>query len=221
MAIRAPLLVASAGKTQHRLAARRDPAGRSQSHPGASAPAGHSGRWPAAWSRRSDPGGRGRDRRRPRHGRSGLAAPGARWSPRLPSHRPDPDHDGASTLSAQQADAAETLAAGVRAGSFAVTLLDGVTGSGKTETYLEAVAEAIRRGRQSLILLPEIALSAQWLERFARRFGVQPAVWHSELTPATRRRTWRAVAGGRSTCRRRCSLSSVPALSRSRPHRGR
>jgi primosomal protein N' (replication factor Y) len=111
---------------------------------------------------------------------------------------PDPGHAAAPTLSPQQAAAAETLAAGVRARAFTVTLLDGVTGSGKTETYLEAVAEAIRLGRQSLILLPEIALSAQWLERFARRFGVQPAVWHSDLTPATRRRTWRAVAAGQA-----------------------
>jgi primosomal protein N' (replication factor Y) len=110
--------------------------------------------------------------------------------------RPDPDHAGAAILSARQSEAAETLAAGVRARAFAVTLLDGVTGSGKTETYLEAVAEAVRLGRQSLILLPEIALSAQWLDRFARRFGVPPAVWHSDLTPATRRRTWRAVAEG-------------------------
>jgi primosomal protein N' (replication factor Y) (superfamily II helicase) len=110
--------------------------------------------------------------------------------------RPDPDHAGAATLSAQQAEAGRSLVEGVRAQAFAVTLLDGVTGSGKTETYLEAVAEAIRLGRQSLILLPEIALSAQWLERFTRRFGVAPAVWHSDLTPATRRRTWRAVASG-------------------------
>jgi primosomal protein N' (replication factor Y) len=112
--------------------------------------------------------------------------------------RPDPDHAGAAVLSAQQAEAAESLMASVRGQVFAVTLLDGVTGSGKTETYLEAVAEAIRLGRQSLILLPEIALSAQWLDRFARRFGVPPAVWHSDLTPATRRRTWRAVAEGRA-----------------------
>ena len=110
--------------------------------------------------------------------------------------RPDLDHPGAADLSAPQALAAETLAAAVRARAFSVTLLDGVTGSGKTETYLEAVAQAIRLGRQSLILLPEIALSAQWLDRFARRFGVPPAVWHSDLTPATRRRTWRAVAHG-------------------------
>lgn len=110
--------------------------------------------------------------------------------------RPDPDHHGAPVLSEDQAAASAALVAQVRARHFAVTLLEGVTGSGKTETYLEAVAEAIRAGRQSLILLPEIALSAQWLERFARRFGVAPAVWHSDLSPGLRRRTWRAVAAG-------------------------
>jgi primosomal protein N' (replication factor Y) len=112
--------------------------------------------------------------------------------------RPDPAFPGAAILSGPQREAADALAARVSERSFSVTLLDGVTGSGKTETYLEAVAEAVRLGRQSLILLPEIALSAQWLERFARRFGVPPAVWHSDLTPATRRRTWRAVAEGQA-----------------------
>ena len=77
-----------------------------------------------------------------------------------------------------------------------MTLLDGVTGSGKTEVYFEAVADAIRRGRQSLILMPEIALTAQFLDRFAARFGVRPAEWHSELSPRKRARTWRAVADG-------------------------
>jgi primosomal protein N' (replication factor Y) (superfamily II helicase) len=77
-----------------------------------------------------------------------------------------------------------------------VTLLDGVTGSGKTEVYFEAVADTIRRGRQSLILMPEIALTAQFLDRFAARFGVRPAEWHSELSPRKRARTWRAVADG-------------------------
>ncbi|MCB8880356.1 primosomal protein N' [Acidisoma cellulosilytica] len=110
--------------------------------------------------------------------------------------QPDPAYQGAAVLSGDQRAAADALAASVTERAFSVTLLDGVTGSGKTETYLEAVAEAIRLGRQSLILLPEIALSAQWLERFARRFGVPPAVWHSDLSPATRRRTWRAVADG-------------------------
>ncbi len=79
---------------------------------------------------------------------------------------------------------------------FSVTLLDGVTGSGKTEVYFEAIAEVLRSGRQALVLVPEIALTGQWLDRFEARFGVAPAVWHSELTPARRRDTWRAVARG-------------------------
>ncbi|MFQ6016853.1 MAG: primosomal protein N' [Kiloniellaceae bacterium] len=99
-------------------------------------------------------------------------------------------------LNADQAAAAEALGAKVRAGRFGVSLLDGVTGAGKTEVYLEAVAAALAAGRQALVLLPEIALSARWLARFARRFGVEPAVWHSELTAAQRRGTWRAVALG-------------------------
>src|SRR4051794_39247107 len=90
-------------------------------------------------------------------------------------------------------DAMRTLAAN---GSFHVALLDGVTGSGKTEVYFEAIAEVIRRGKQSLILMPEIALTGQFLDRFARRFGVRPLEWHSELTPRTRGRNWAAIAAG-------------------------
>jgi primosomal protein N' (replication factor Y) (superfamily II helicase) len=108
---------------------------------------------------------------------------------------PDPEHPG-EVLSLDQVAAAAPLRQAVAAGEFSVTLLDGVTGSGKTEVYLEAVAECLRRGRQALVLLPEIALSSQWLERFERRFGVAPAVWHSDLTSRVRRTTWRAVAEG-------------------------
>jgi len=108
---------------------------------------------------------------------------------------PDPEHPG-PTLAPDQAAAAEALRGKVAARAFDVTLLTGVTGSGKTEVYLDAVAQAIREGRQALVLLPEIALSAQWLERFRRRFGVDPALWHSELSSRTRRDTWRAVAEG-------------------------
>jgi len=75
-------------------------------------------------------------------------------------------------------------------GSFHVALLDGVTGSGKTEVYFEAVAEIIRRAKQSLILMPEIALTGHSLDRFTQRFGVRPLEWHSELTPRTRARNW-------------------------------
>lgn len=102
------------------------------------------------------------------------------------------------TLSPAQEISSAALRAEVTAEKFSVTLLDGVTGSGKTEVYLEAVAEALRREKQALVLLPEIALSIQFLERFAARFGVRPAVWHSELTPAQRRETYRAVAEGRA-----------------------
>ena len=79
-------------------------------------------------------------------------------------------------------------------GGYTVSLLDGVTGSGKTEVYFEAVAENIRRGHQTLVLMPEIALTAGFLDRFAQRFGVRPAEWHSQLAPRKRARTWEAVA---------------------------
>ncbi len=101
-------------------------------------------------------------------------------------------------FSAPQAAAVAALQADVQANAFSVTLLDGVTGSGKTEVYLEAVAEVLRQGGQALVLLPEIALSVQFLQRFERRFGAPPAIWHSELTPALRRETLRAVAEGRA-----------------------
>jgi primosomal protein N' (replication factor Y) len=111
---------------------------------------------------------------------------------------PDPAFRPADFAPAQGA-AAEALRQTVGAGGYTVTLLDGVTGSGKTEVYFEAVGEMLRRGRQTLILMPEIALTAQFLDRFAARFGVRPAEWHSELTPRRRARTWRAVASGEAS----------------------
>jgi primosomal protein N' (replication factor Y) len=114
--------------------------------------------------------------------------------PPPPYGRPDPAAPGPQ-LSSAQAAAAQSLAGRVGAG-FSATLLDGVTGSGKTEVYFEAVAAALAAGRQALVLLPEIALSAQWLDRFAQRFGVRPAAWHSDLTQAERRAAWRAIAAG-------------------------
>ena len=125
---------------------------------------------------------------------AGVLRPVALAAP-PPFQRPDPDHPG-PILSAEQTTGAVALHAAVSAHEFSVTLLEGVTGSGKTEVYLEAIAEVLRQGRQALVLLPEIALSSQWLERFERRFGVAPAVWHSDLSPRTRRITWRAVAEG-------------------------
>src|ERR1700731_1801450 len=111
------------------------------------------------------------------------------------AQKPDPDFV-QSEFTPDQSAAATALKATVEKGGYSVTLLDGVTGSGKTEVYFEAVADTVRSGRQSLILMPEIALTAQFLDRFAARFGVRPAEWHSELSPRKRARTWRAVADG-------------------------
>ena len=125
---------------------------------------------------------------------AGLLLP-ATMPASLSFQRPDPEHPG-RILSPDQEAAAAALRGAVRDGVFSVSLLDGVTGSGKTEVYLEAVAECLRGGRQALVLLPEIALSAQWFDRFTQRFGVAPAVWHSDLPTRVRRTTWRAVDGG-------------------------
>jgi primosomal protein N' (replication factor Y) len=129
----------------------------------------------------------------------GLVDEGAVETVVLPSEpvaeRPDPDFI-TTDFTGAQATAAAELKATVAKGGYSVTLVDGVTGSGKTEVYFEAVADMVRAGRQSLILMPEIALTAQFLDRFAARFGVRPAEWHSELSPRKRARTWRAVAEG-------------------------
>jgi len=108
---------------------------------------------------------------------------------------PDPDF-AATEFTADQRAAADVLRTSAAKGGYGVTLLDGVTGSGKTAVYFEAVAEIIRRGRQALVLVPEIALTSQFLDRFAERFGVRPAAWHSQLAPRLRARTWSAVAAG-------------------------
>ncbi|HUI20528.1 MAG TPA: primosomal protein N' [Methylocella sp.] len=100
------------------------------------------------------------------------------------------------SLEAAQQEAAATLIERVKAHAFSVTLLEGVTGSGKTEVYFEAVAASLEAGRQSLILLPEIALTAQFLDRFAARFGARPAEWHSGVSARKRARLWNVVALG-------------------------
>ena len=99
-------------------------------------------------------------------------------------------------LSAQQREAADIFSNAVRKAEFAPFLLDGVTGSGKTETYFEPVAEALRMGRQVLVLLPEIALTENFLHRFEERFGAPPVLWHSSLKSTERRRAYRAVSEG-------------------------
>jgi primosomal protein N' (replication factor Y) (superfamily II helicase) len=112
-----------------------------------------------------------------------------------PYPRSRPDHQ-VPALTADQAAAAAALRAAVRAARFAPFLLDGVTGSGKTETYFEPIAEALAAERQVLVLLPEIALTEAFLKRFEARFGAPPVLWHSSLRSTERRRAWRAVAGG-------------------------
>ncbi|MCR2833303.1 primosomal protein N' [Parerythrobacter lacustris] len=112
-----------------------------------------------------------------------------------PYPRADAGHAAVDLNPGQQAVAA-TLVEAVEARSFAPYLLDGVTGSGKTETYFEAVAAALRQGRQVLVLLPEIALTEAFLRRFEDRFGAAPIVWHSSLKSTERRRAWRAIASG-------------------------
>ncbi|MDD5587187.1 MAG: primosomal protein N' [Alphaproteobacteria bacterium] len=114
---------------------------------------------------------------------------------RLDFPQPDPDHQ-SPDLTSEQRKAAEHLKACVKDGVFSVTLLDGVTGSGKTEVYCEALATALRQGRQALVLLPEIAMTAALIDRLAARFGVRPVEWHSELTEKQRRLNWNAIARG-------------------------
>jgi primosomal protein N' (replication factor Y) (superfamily II helicase) len=127
----------------------------------------------------------------------GLVAAGALRAvevPAAPEPLPDWRRRGLD-LTPSQAESAATLRAAV-SGGYAVRLLDGVPGSGKTEVYFEAIAEALARDLQVLVLLPEIALSAQWRARFIRRFGAPPREWHSDLARGERRRTWRSVAEG-------------------------
>ncbi len=99
-------------------------------------------------------------------------------------------------LSRDQEAAAKSLRRAVIARDFSVTLIDGVTGSGKTEVYFEAVAAAVAAGRQVLILMPEIALTSQFIRRVEARFGAPPAGWHSGMKPRERERVWRGVANG-------------------------
>ncbi|MFN4143103.1 primosomal protein N' [Aestuariivirga sp.] len=128
-----------------------------------------------------------------------LARDGALEAVALPALRPFPVPDlnaGGFTLSADQKVAAEALRAMVAERQHRVMLLDGVTGSGKTEVYFEAMAAALAGGGQVLLLLPEIALTQPFLARVENRFGCEPAQWHSDLRPRERERVWRGVADG-------------------------
>lgn len=129
----------------------------------------------------------------------GLVKQGALREEEAPRDTPypqlDPELPG-KQLTEDQASAAAALAEGVHSGRYGTTLLKGVTGSGKTEVYLEAVAAALRAGRQALVLLPEIALTAEFLTRVEARFGANPAEWHSGATMTERRRVWKMVGQG-------------------------
>ncbi|MGH6761181.1 MAG: primosomal protein N' [Phyllobacterium sp.] len=129
----------------------------------------------------------------------GMSAQGVFEEVSIPPHpivaAPDISY-GRADLSPAQREAADSLAEAARNACFSVALLDGVTGSGKTEVYFEAVAAAVEQGKQVLILLPEIALTQQFLDRFHDRFGTRPAEWHSDLAPRMRERVWRQVAEG-------------------------
>lgn len=129
----------------------------------------------------------------------GLIRAGVLGSVEIPPPKavvtPDPDYLDVA-LTPDQTVAADALNDAIRDARFAVSLIDGVTGSGKTEVYLEAVAAAVKAGRQVAILLPEIALTGQFLARFEARFGARPAEWHSDVPPRQRARVWRGVATG-------------------------
>ena len=112
-----------------------------------------------------------------------------------PFERADPDYF-VPELSTEQQKVASHFVESVEQGEFAPFLLDGVTGSGKTETYFEAIAASLRKDRQVLVLLPEIALTEAFLRRFEERFGVPPVTWHSSLKQTERRRAWRAISSG-------------------------
>jgi primosomal protein N' (replication factor Y) (superfamily II helicase) len=129
----------------------------------------------------------------------GLIDEGTLETLSLPPERlfgtPDPDH-AQTDLSPAQHDAARELMQAVDARAAAPILLEGVTGSGKTEVYFEAIAQALRVGRQALILVPEIALTAQFLDRFGARFGTRPAAWHSGVTGRKREKLYAGLASG-------------------------
>jgi primosomal protein N' (replication factor Y) (superfamily II helicase) len=128
----------------------------------------------------------------------GLVASGNLVEVAIPEKRlPKPDAKYHETeFTPEQARGVHALRSAVDGANFSVTLLDGVTGSGKTEVYFEAVARTLERGKQALIMLPEIALTDQFMRRFTSRFGCAPVEWHSALSGPERGRVWRAAATG-------------------------
>jgi primosomal protein N' (replication factor Y) len=128
----------------------------------------------------------------------GLVKAGVLAEEEAPRDLPYPVLDPArpARLAGDQIGAGAALDAAVSKGGYSTTLLKGVTGSGKTEVYLEAVAAALRRGQQALVLLPEISLTGDFLARVEHRFGARPGEWHSGMTATERRRLWKMCAEG-------------------------
>jgi len=131
----------------------------------------------------------------------GLADKGCLVAVELPAGNPGGVPDWTKPgpqLSDAQSAAAAGLEQKVVAAKYSATVLDGVTGSGKTEVYFDAVAKVLDQGRQVAVLLPEIGLTSQWLNRFEKRFGAAPDLWHSDLSHGQRKRVWRRTAEGRA-----------------------
>ena len=130
---------------------------------------------------------------------AGLEKAGVLLRESIPRDKPYPELDldrHPVALTEDQSDAVRKLKSKIADGQFSSTLLKGVTGSGKTEVYLDAAADVLKRGRQVLVLLPEIALTAQFLSRVVDRFGARPGEWHSSVTASERRRLWRKAGEG-------------------------
>jgi primosomal protein N' (replication factor Y) len=133
-----------------------------------------------------------------------LAAP-------RPYRDPDPEF-GTVDLASAQREAADKISEAIGAGAFSALLLDGVTGSGKTEVYFEGLAEAFRKGRQGLVLMPEIALTQDFLDRFERRFGTRPGEWHSGIAGRIARQGLARCGVGRGACGGWCTIGPVSTL---------
>lgn len=128
-----------------------------------------------------------------------LTARGAvRWETRPRASESEPGAAGTVVLTDEQSRAVETLGRAVDAGGFSPFLLEGVTGSGKTEIYLACVERALERGGGGLVLVPEIALTPQLVGRFRARFGSKVSVLHSGMRDPERRRQFLALRRGES-----------------------
>lgn len=128
--------------------------------------------------------------------KNGILVPTTQREKTVDDFHYDYKDTGSVVLNDEQQTAADTIAKAISEDKFSVHLLDGITGSGKTQVYFDAALRAYMRGKSVLLMMPEIALTAQFISRFEKRFGAPPVVWHSNLTAARRRNIWRGVANG-------------------------